>query len=230
MTPPISVETFHTDMAAISRARHTAKAYQSMTLSNQEITDLLDLLRFSSSSVNSQPWHLIVATTEGGRDRIAKAGMDEKYPFNSDSVRKAGMVVVFASRLEADQDYQEMILAREDQDGRFPDPSKKEEMRNIRSMFIDLNRSETDPGAKDWMAHQVYWNGGQFLHGVAAMGLDATPMEGIDTDGLDQAFGLTEKGYQSLFVVTVGRNADEQDWNYSLPKSRLPISHIATQI
>jgi len=229
MTQPKPVDDFTTDIARIARARHTAKSYKADDLTPTQIADLLDLLRFSSSSVNIQPWHVIVATTDAGRDRVAKAGMDENFPFNSDAVRHSGLTAVFAARLEADEAYLSHLMEVEDRDGRFLDPEKKSEWEGIRKTFVDLSRDGSG-SAHQWMARQTYWNGGQFLLGAAAMGLDATPMEGVDIGGLDREFGLGEKGYTSLFAITVGRNNDAEDWNFGLPKSRLPLDEITTRI
>jgi nitroreductase/dihydropteridine reductase len=68
------------------------------------------------------------------------------------------------------------------------------------------------------------------LLGAATLGIDATPMEGIDTRVLDAEFGLREKGYNSLFVVPVGYADKEADYNGRLPKSRLPAEAIITQL
>ena len=67
-----------------------------------------------------------------------------------------------------------------------------------------------------------------FLLGVAAMGLDAVPIEGFDAAILDEEFGLKEKGFTSLVVVPVGHHSVE-DFNATLPKSRLPLSTIVTE-
>lgn len=229
MTQPTPVEKFSANVAQIARARHTAKAYRPAELTEAQVSDLLDLLRFSASSVNIQPWHLIVATTPEGRDRVAKAGADENYAFNAPAMRNAGMTVIFAGRQDVDDAYLTHLLDVEDASGRFPTPDNRAEMEKIRSWFVDLSRDETG-SAREWMARQVYWNGGQFLLGAAAMGLDATPMEGIDAAGLDAEFGLKAMGYTSLFAVTVGHNQDEDDWNFGLPKSRLSLDEITTRI
>ena len=226
---PRDVSRHSADIARIARDRHTAKAYLPEELNEAEISDLLDLLRYSASSVNSQPWHFVVATTPEGRDRVARAGADESYNFNSANMRAAGMVVVFAARTDVDESYQNHLLAVEDADGRYPEADNRREMAEIRTWFVDLMRDETG-SARDWAARQTYWNGGQFLLGAAAMGLDATPMEGVDGPGLDAEFGLADKGYRTLFAVTVGRNDDAEDWNFNLPKSRLPLSEIVTRL
>ena len=226
---PEDVSRFDTDIAAVARSRHTAKAYSGEELSEAQRDDLLDLLRYSASSVNSQPWHFVVGTTPEGRARIADAGAGEggDYSFNGPNIRGAGMAVVFAARRDMDDAYMAHLLDVEDADGRYPEPANRAEMAQIREWFVGLMRDEAG-SAHGWCARQTYWNGGQFLLGAAAMGLDATPMEGIDADGLDAEFGLAEAGFRALFCVTVGRNRDAEDWNFGLPKSRLPLSEIIT--
>ncbi len=81
----------------------------------------------------------------------------------------------------------------------------------------------------EWMAKQVYLNVGNFLLGVAALGLDAVPIEGFDAAILDAEFGLKEKGYTSLVVVPVGHHSVE-DFNATLPKSRLPQNITLTEV
>ena len=67
------------------------------------------------------------------------------------------------------------------------------------------------------------------LIGVAALGLDAVPIEGFDAAILDAEFGLKEKGYTSLVVVPVGHHSVE-DFNATLPKSRLPQNITLTEV
>ena len=72
-----------------------------------------------------------------------------------------------------------------------------------RTFFADMHRKELKDDDQ-WMAKQVYLNVGNFLLGVAAMGLDAVPIEGIDFAILDEEFDLKAQGYTSLVVVPVG--------------------------
>lgn len=211
--------------------RHTVKAYDSSRrISDSDVEKIKTLLRFSPSSINLQPWHFILASTDEGKNRIAKAGTDDKYPFNSDSIRNASHVVVFAGRLDADELYKERLLEQEEEDGRFGgQEDRKEQMRGARTMFVNLHKQDMKD-LQHWMDKQVYWNGGQFLLGASALGIDATPMEGIDPKGLDDEFGLREKGYSSLFVVCLGYLDPKEDYNADLPKSRLPLSETLTEV
>ena len=54
-------------------------------------------------------------------------------------------------------------------------------------------------------------------------------MEGVDLDALDAEFGLREKGFRALVVVSLGYRAAD-DFNAALPKSRLPEAEVITEI
>ncbi|MBK4622171.1 nitroreductase family protein, partial [Enterobacter hormaechei] len=113
-------------------------------------------------------------------------------------------------------------------DGRFATPDAKAANHKGRTFFADMHRKELKDDDQ-WMAKQVYLNVGNFLLGVAAMGLDAVPIEGVDFAILDEEFDLKAQGYTSLVVVPVGHHSVE-DFNATLPKSRLPQSTTITEI
>jgi len=211
--------------------RHTTKAFlPSRRITDSDMAKVRELLRLSPSSTNLQPWHFIIAGTEAGKARVAKAA-EARYPFNVAAIRNASHVVVFAGRLATDEDYLLHVLAQEEADGRFagnPDEFKPQQHKG-RSMFVDMHKNDLRD-EQDWMARQVYLNLGQFLLGVATLGINATPMEGIDTDVLDAEFGLREKGYASYVVVPIGYSDPVGDYNAALPKSRLTYADILTEV
>ena len=218
------------DITYYAKKRHTTKSYDpNRRIPDETVEKLKELLRFSPSSTNIQPWHFVIASTQEGKARVAKA--TEKYPFNRPSILNASHVVVFASRLAVDEDYLQHVLEQEDKDGRFDADKEthKPAMHGGRSLFVNLHKQDFKD-VQHWMDKQVYLNLGQFLLGAAALGVDATPMEGIEIPVLDAEFGLREKGYSALFVVPLGYHDPEQDYNASLPKSRLPYSDILTEV
>lgn len=218
------------DITYYAKKRHTTKAYDpNRRIPDETVEKLKELLRFSPSSTNIQPWHFVIASTQEGKERVAKA--TEKYPFNRPSILNASHVVVFASRLAVDEDYLQHVLEQEDKDGRFDTDKEthKPAMHGGRSLFVNLHKQDFKD-VQHWMDKQVYLNLGQFLLGAAALGVDATPMEGIEIPVLDAEFGLREKGYSAVFVVPLGYHDPEQDYNASLPKSRLPYSDILTEV
>ncbi len=219
------------DIVYYAHNRHTTKAYDpDKKISEKNIEKVKELLRFSPSSTNWQPWHFVIASTPEGKARVAKS-TEEKYPFNKNSILNASHVVVFCSKLEADEKHMLKVLEQEDEDGRFTaDPETyKPQTHGARTLFTNIHKHDLKD-AQHWLDKQVYLNLGQFLLGVATLGIDATPMEGIDTKVLDEEFGLRERGYTSLVVVPIGYRQDEEDFNAKLPKSRLPYSEILTEV
>lgn len=218
------------DIVHYAKSRHTVKAYdQNKKISDENVEKIKELLRFSASSTNAQPWHFILAASDEGKERIAKAN-ESMFPFNNPSIRAASHVVIFCSRLTIDENHLSAVLEQEEADGRFAtDPAFKEQMDGGRKMFINLHKHDYKD-VQHWMDKQVYLNIGAFLLGVSTLGIDATPMEGIDIKSIDEEFGLREKGYTSLVAVTLGYHDPEKDYNAALPKSRLPYEYILTEV
>ncbi|MGL4724778.1 MAG: oxygen-insensitive NAD(P)H nitroreductase [Scandinavium sp.] len=216
------------DIISVALKRHSTKAFDaSVKLTAAQAENLKTLLQFSPSSTNSQPWHFIVASTEEGKARVAKSAAGG-FVFNERKMLDASHVVVFCAKTAMDDAWLEKVVDQEDADGRFATPEAKAGNHKGRTFFADLHRKELKDDSH-WMQKQVYLNVGNFLLGVAAMGLDAVPIEGFDAAIMDEEFGLEEKGFTSVVVVPVGRHSVE-DFNASLPKSRLPQSTTVTEI
>ncbi|EOF5837850.1 oxygen-insensitive NAD(P)H nitroreductase [Salmonella enterica] len=216
------------DIVSVALKRYSTKAFDpNKKLTTEEADKVKTLLQYSPSSTNSQPWHFIIASTEEGKARVAKSTA-ANYVFNERKMLDASHVVVFCAKTAMDDAWLERVVDQEEADGRFATPEAKAANDKGRRFFADMHRVSLKDD-RQWMAKQVYLNVGNFLLGVAAMGLDAVPIEGFDADVLDAEFGLKEKGYTSLVVVPVGHHSVE-DFNAGLPKSRLPLETTLTEV
>ena len=175
--------------------------------------------------MNSQPWHFVIAASEAGRKRMAK-GVQGMFAFNEAKVLAASHVVLFCARTAIDESYMEHILDREAADGRFADPAFKDRTRAGRATFVNIHRYDLKD-AQHWMEKQLYLNMGSILLAAGALGIDAVPLEGIDTRAMDVEFGLREKGFTAVAAVALGYRA-LSDVNARLPKSRLPAEEVFT--
>ncbi|WP_352259279.1 oxygen-insensitive NAD(P)H nitroreductase [Psychrobacter sp. TB55-MNA-CIBAN-0194] len=207
--------------------RYSTKAFDTnKTISAEDFQSLKDILRLSPSSTNIQPWHFVIADDEAGKARIAK-GTDGMYEFNTAKVKDASHVIVFCSRVCADDEFLNEILDKEDADGRFAEPKFKEQMHQVRKMFLDIRRYE-QKDEPHWLIEQLYLNMGALLLGAATLGIDAVPMEGADLKALDEEFDLRSKGYTAVAVVSLGYRSQD-DFNAELPKSRFDEESIITK-
>lgn len=212
----------------IALARYTTKIFDAARrIDDAVIEDLIEALRLAPSSVNSQPWHFVVAASPEGRERIAKA-MPGAYAYNAPKVRDASHVVVFCARVGIDKDHLDAVLSQETADGRFPTEEAKTGQRTARAFYTEAHRFDRKD-LQVWIEKQVYLALGSLLTYAASLKIDACPMEGFDSRLLDEELGLRAKGLTSLVVVGLGYRA-ENDFNARLPKSRLPAGLVISRI
>ncbi|NML17185.1 oxygen-insensitive NAD(P)H nitroreductase [Azohydromonas caseinilytica] len=216
------------NVLATARHRYTTKAFDAQRrIPQATIDELKELLRHAPSSVNSQPWHFLVAGDAESRQRIAKAAQGG-YAYNASKILDASHVIVLASRLDLDDAHLERLLDQEERDGRFQAEGARDNQRKGRAGYVSLHRHERKD-LQHWMDKQVYLALGSLLLGAGALGVDATPMEGFDATVLDEELGLRERGLTSVVLVALGYRG-EGDFNARLPKSRLPAAEVFTQI
>ncbi len=209
-------------------ARHTVKAFEGgRSLPQEKIDALLTLLQQSPSSVNSQPWHFVVASTPEGRARIARATTGA-YAYNEPKVLNSSHVIALCMHSDFDEAHLGAILDQEARDGRFATPEMKAAQDKSRRSYVDMHRYELRD-VPQWMEKQVYLAMGGLLLGAALLGIDATPMEGFDARALDLELGLRQRGLTSVVLAAFGYRS-EQDFNAALPKSRLPREQLFTFI
>ncbi len=213
------------NIAQIATTRYTTKAFDpKKRIDDALLEQLLTLLRFTPSSVNSQPWHFVIAASNEAKAQIARASTGP-YSGNEAKVVNASHVVVLCVRTALDDDHLQRILAQEEQDGRFKSAEAKAMQTRGRGFYVNLHREQSD--TPQWMEKQVYLALGTLLLGAAALAIDATPIEGFDNAILDEALGLQERGLGSVVLAALGYRS-EDDFNATLPKSRLPAEEIFT--
>lgn len=212
---------------AFARQRYTTKAYDASRQVEQALIDeLLELLRLSPSSVNSQPWHFVVASTTEGKARLAK-GAQGGFAYNQAKILNASHVILICVRRDLDDAYLADLLQQEADDGRFRDEVARTTQHNTRRSYVELHRGLGD--IPHWTEKQAYLALGTLLLGAAAKGIDATPMEGIDRQVLDAELGLAAQGLNCVVAVALGYRSDS-DFNATLPKSRLPAERVFTHL
>lgn len=214
------------DILSAARKRYTAKAYDpTRTIPAETMQQICEVLRLSPSSVNSQPWHFIVASTPEAKQRLAK-GVQGQYSYNEPKVLQASHVILFCTRVDTEGGHLDRLLEQEDRDGRFKDAAARAGQAKGRLGYMNQHRYALKD-LPQWFEKQVYIALGNAMLAAAALGVDSTPMEGLDPVALDAELGLHEKGLSSLVLLSLGYHADS-DFNASLPKSRLTDEQVFT--
>jgi len=77
----------------IVKARYSTKEFdKTKRISPQDFEQIKALLRYSPSSVNSQPWHFVIADNAQARKRLS-VGTQDAYSFNEAKVVNSSHVI-----------------------------------------------------------------------------------------------------------------------------------------
>lgn len=191
------------------KRRYTVKKYNPQgKISAAQIAELKEILSLSPSSINSQPWNFIFVNKPELKEQLAEASY-----FNKEKVLDSSYVIVF------------QVLKN-------PADFEKQIEKNLPEGSVNYYRTMVKPNGeaaiRSWMAHQVYLSLGVLLSACASMGIDSTPMEGIETEKYDGI--LKNDSYETLFAVAIGERA-ETDSNHpaTTPKRRLKSEMVIVE-
>ena len=198
------------NILALIQKRYTAKKYNAhKTIPQEKIEELKEILRLTPSSINIQPWKFTFVQNTEMKAQLASVSMH-----NTEKINQAQLLVVFsvADDLEA---FQKVV------DNEFPQFRKE--------MYNKMKAHNSEADLKIWLAKQVYIALGVGLTASAAMGLDSTAMEGIETDKYKSILNMTD--YKPLFAMAVGYGS-EDDFNRIevTPKSRRLLENVVETI
>lgn len=190
--------------------RYTAKKYNSSKkIETKKIEELKEILRLSPSSINSQPWKFTFVSDMETKEQLSKVSW-----LNTNKVLDCDTVVVF-SRIN------DIYLFEQQIEEGLPKGAV-----DYYKEFIKPNAEEQ---IKAWFDRQVYLALGMFLSACAEMGIDSTPMEGVEPENYDMI--LNQKSYSTLMAVAIGYK-DENDFNQpsKKPKSRRALNQVIKTI
>lgn len=216
------------DILNIAKARYSTKKFDpSKTIPREQLTELETIFQLSPSSVNVQPWHVLVASTPEAKAKVAQATQGD-FAFNESKVLDCSDVFVICVKEDINAQYLEKIGNQEETDGRYATPDIRQLITKARAYFVGKN-AETKEKQLSWATHQVYLALGNLLLGAKAMCIDSVPIEGFDAGILSEILDLKTKKLRPVVLVALGYRA-EDDFNANLPKSRLALAEIFTPI
>jgi len=207
--------------------RYTTKRYdKTRKVSPDDLDVLLEAIRLSASSINSQPWKFIVVESDEARQRVYRA-IAGNYQFNAPAVLDSSHIILFAHNPRYKrEDYAEVV------DDGIADGRTKADQREAAFgafVFAEMNTDEAgDNGI--WTRAQLYLALGNALHTLARLRIDSTPMEGLDSDLLGKEFANELGGYRCEVALAIGYRDPQEDYNAKLPKSRRRAERVFVRV
>jgi nitroreductase len=173
-------------------------------------------LVLAPSSFGLQPWKFLVVDDPVLRQQLRAAS------WNQPQVTTAARYVVFLGRrtlTEADVDrhLQRQAEVR---------GQALESLGGYRKSIVGLlHRGWTARDLGAWNARQVYIALGQFTTAAALLGVDTSPLEGIDVAAYDRLLGLEGGDHTTLVACAAGYRC-ATDKYAGLPKVRFPAEQV----
>lgn len=193
--------------------RYATKRYDpAKRISDDDWAVLRGSMALAPSSYGLQPYKFIVVENKGVRKKLREAA------YNQTQVTDASHLVVLAHKngiTPSDIDsYISLIAKRRGQSAK--------ELLDFRDALIQ--QMEGGKTNESWSSRQVYLALGFLLETAALLGIDATPMEGFDSQKFDEILGL--EGYSSVVICSLGYRDGDLDWLASQAKIRKPEAEL----
>ena len=168
----------------------TANTFDDTPVSDEQIAAVYDLVRFGPTTMNTQPFRMVLARSDEARQRV----LGHLLPGNRAKAESAPLIAVFA----VDLDFHDRLVDT------FP------HFAGARDVFAD------DAFRERTAYHQGWLQAGYVIVGLRSIGLAAGPMLGYDAAGLDADL-FADSRWRSLMVVNIGRPGPDA-WQERLPR------------
>lgn len=207
--------------------RYTVKKYDSSKrVSPENLAIILEALRLSASSINSQPWKFVVIESDEAKQRFHNT-FANKHQFNQPHAKEASHTILLAYDPKFTKEKFVKRVDAEVASGHLPEAMRESFMGAY--AFAESNTDESGYNGS-WTKAQVYLALGNLLHTLARLDIASTPMEGVDSELIGELFSDELDGHVCEVAVAFGYADKEHDWNHGLPKARLPKDDVITVV
>jgi nitroreductase / dihydropteridine reductase len=165
--------------------RYTTKRYdKTKKVSPEDLNILLEAIRLSASSINSQPWKFIVLGSDEAKQRMHRT-VAENYQFNAPAILDSSHIILFAHNPFYKRENFAEVVDNGIADGRIK-PEEREAAFGA-YFFAEINMDEKGNN-ETWTRPQTYIALGNALHTLARLRIDSTTMEGFDSELVSKEF------------------------------------------
>ena len=189
--------------------RHACKVFdESKTISDEEMTYILEAGRRSPSSFGMEGWKFLVITNKALKEKLRPACWDQVQITSS-----SHLVIVLAAieNVKVESGIPEKRFSR-----------RKMSQENL-DFYLDLYAKHlapvlsTDDNIYCWTARQTYIALGNMMTAAAYIGIDSCPIEGFEKEKVEEILGLDTKKYQVSVIVPFGYRLNAQSEQLRLP-------------
>jgi 3-hydroxypropanoate dehydrogenase len=197
--------TTHLTLAAeaqdlLFREARTANTFTDEPVSDEQIREIYDLVKYAPTSMNQQPLRIVLVRGAEARAALVEHMLDNNKP----KTEKAPLTAILAADLNFHDHLPKVFPHAPDAKDYFADDDHRAESARFNALI------------------QI----GYFILGIRAAGLAAGPMNGFDAAGVDKEF-FPEGTHSALVVVNIGKPGPDA-WYPRSP--RLDYDEVVTTV
>jgi len=196
--------------------RYAVKKFDNKaSLTEQQILEVKKVFNLSASSYGLQPYKMIVVQNPELKEKLVPAS------FGQQQISQSAAILVFAVRTDFGMDYIDQF---------FKDMSTKrqiplENLEGYKNFMKGSFANKSEDEISSWATKQVYLTMGHMLASLAALQIDACPMEGLDPQAYDKILDLDAKQLKTIVAMPIGVRAPD-DASATALKVRKDLSDI----
>lgn len=177
-----------------------------------KVERILEAISLAPTSSGLQPFEVIVVTNPETRARLREFAWDQAQ------LTDGSHLLVFAAWDNYTAERIKAVPEQLEQERGFTNEGVEAYYRNLGDNYLPRDARVNFEHA----ARQAYIALGIALTAAAFEGVDATPMEGFESDRFDEILGLRERGLRSVVILPLGYRDLKRDWLVDLKKVRRP--------
>lgn len=200
--------------------RYATKRMTGEKLDENIVSNIIEAARLAPTSAGLQPIHLFVISNPEVKAQIQPIALGQPQ------IVESSHLIVFTSWDKITNEAIGKVHTEMNNLRNLPRETTAQTEENLRNLFSTFSEEEQ----YHHTAKQAHIALGVAIAAAAELGVDATPMEGFDKNGLDEFLKLREKGLRSVLLLALGKRKEEDDWLLPLKKYRQTKEEFITEI
>lgn len=186
----------------IVKQRYATKKFDGKMITEEQIDELLEIIRFAPSALNLQPWKIKVISDPKIKEALQPATHNQKQ------VTTCSHLLVFCANTKVDDLIEKADLMLKE--GGLPEELRTTRMNMAKTMTGNMSSEET----LAWAKCHAFLAIGNAVNGAKSLGFDSCPMAGFDPAEYSRILNLPEHLVPTM-ICPVGYGADTP-----IPKTR----------
>ncbi|WP_077285197.1 nitroreductase family protein [Cognaticolwellia aestuarii] len=180
--------------------RYAVNQFSNEKLNQQQVNGLIESVRLSASSYGLQPYQLFVIASDQVKNDLLP------FSYGQTKVANNSHLLVFAHKTQITSKDISLFISSLAKSQNKTALALNDYQQVISNDLLAKNENEQSA----WAAQQCYIALGKLLSYTAINQIDACPMTGFDSQGINQVLGLNKQGLNAEIICPVGfRSTDD---------------------